>query len=231
MLSRAFGIWRHSFEQVLLQSSYRWTDKSGIDDPNLLSHFANIIMHVDIVEVQIMAQNERLLSRKVSPRDMALATQRMRAWAATSTGRLAVFHAYRVLFDMIIEKASARRAVPHYKSPLGYSCRDDSVAHWPWMIYLSALTVWSCEYCSMSRTQTPAIGHVVNHGPAELALEYLSRSKHLVGPDGVQLIRSPKGCSALLIALALDFSNAESELFIEAGQRLRHCAEMLGGHV
>lgn len=229
MLSRAFEMWRNGFEQVLLQSSYRWTDKSVIDDPNLLCHFANIIMHVDIVEVQIMAQNKRLLSRKVSPRDMSLATQRMRAWAATSTGRLAVFHGYRLLYDTIVEKAPARRGVPHYKPPLGYSCRDDSVAHWPWMIYLSALTVWSYEYCSMSGPQTSVPRHAVDHGPPELALEYLSRSKHLVDPDGVQLIRSPKGCSALLSALALDYSNAESELFVEAGQRMKHCADMLNG--
>lgn len=227
MLSRAFGIWRNSFEQILLQSSYRWTEKSGIDDPNLLCHFANLIMNVDIVEIQIMAQNKRLLSRKVSSRDMALATQRMRAWAATSTGRLAVFHAYRLLFDTIIEKAPARRGVSHYRSPLGYSCRYDSLVHWPWMIYLSALTVWSYEYCSMPKPQT--VTPAVEHGPPDAALEYLSRSKHLVGPDGVQLIRSPKGCGALLAALALDYENAESELFVEAGGRIRHCADMLGG--
>lgn len=230
MLSRAFDVWRHGFEQVLLQSNYRWTDKSsGIDDPNLLCHFANVVMHVDIVEVQIMAQNKRLLSRKVLPRDMALATQRMRVWAATATGRLAVFHAYRLLYDTIVEKAPARRQVPHYKSSIGYSCRDDSVVHWPWMIYLSALTVWSYEYCCLIRPSTAA-GASNDHGSPELALDYLSRSKHLVGPDGVQIIRSPKGCSALLAALALDYANAESELFVEAGQRMRHCADMLCGH-
>jgi len=226
MLSQAFEVWRHSFHDVLSKSNYRWTERTGVDEPNLLFNFASVVMHVDIVEVQILAQSRRLLSRKVSSKDHTLVVQRMRAWASTSTGRLSVHHAFKVLHNTIVEKAPLRTSSLRSScSGLMYSCRDDFIVHWPWMMYLSSLIIWAYEYSTFNQ---PTTHHVSGseHGP-HLAVAYLSASKQLSTPDGVHLLRSPRGCCALLNALADEYANAESEMFIEASARMRHCAQML----
>lgn len=229
-ITQALSIWRHSFEKVLHRFKHRGQFSNGIEDPNLLFHFANIVMHVDIVDCQILAQCRRLFGRKVSSRDAMRVTQRMRSWAATSTGELAVFHAFRLLSDTALKRVPAPEAAPvGPPSPvaLPYSCRDDMVAYWPWTMYLAALTIWAYEYLSVAAPYQPSQTTSNNDVVFESCWEYLQASRQSTNPSSVHLLRSRVGCKALLHALSDDFSNAESELLIEAAARMRHCAYML----
>lgn len=229
-ITQALSIWRHSFENVLHRFKHRGQFANGIEDPNLLFHFANIVLHVDIVDCQILAQIRRLFGRKVSSRDATRVTQRMRNWAATSTGELAVFHAFRLLSDTGLKRVPVPGAAPvgpPLPAAFPYSCRSDMVAYWPWTMYLAALTIWAYEYLSVAAPHQPSPTTSNNDVGSGSCWDYLQASRQSTNPSSVHLLRSRVGCKALLHTLSDDFSNAESELLIEAAASMRHCAYML----
>ena len=230
LLLQAFGHWRRSFDEVVRQNAYLngvngHTTAQDTSDPTVLFHFAHLTMHVDIIDCQILTGTRRLMGRRVSDKDRTSTSQRMKAWASSAPSRNATLHAFKLLQSTLCSNINNRLGVP--SEP--YSCRNDSFIYRPWILHLSALTIWSYQYASnLQSSKTfqaqdytdPAVLH-------QFAYHYISSCATPDNAEQMPHLVSKQGCIAVCQVLSQDFANAESDIMIEAAKRLQEAIKML----
>jgi hypothetical protein len=277
ILLKAFDHWKACFDAAQgSEGSPAFADqdshKTGLNGPiqsaAVLYHLAHISLHVDIVDCQVYAGAKRLLGRKVSARDRANVVSRMESWAHLPSTRHAVLHAFKLLHRVLIEprRTSAnvrgRIKLEHPASGVSlppieaqtYSCRNEPDPHRPWIMYYSALCIWSyvmalrkthhgqCDVHPHSDSVTPR--HNIHQHPyfapasARWATRppptnygrvvgYLSSISHLVELKESDAGTLANGLPDLLDTLHSILSEAHSELLQEAHLRLKVCRDIL----
>jgi hypothetical protein len=162
-LTRAFDFWKRDFDESLahMRNSPRYWQKlgAGMDDEDMseasatvMHHLAHIAMTVNIHDCQIFAGASKLLGRTVTPADYERVKKKMSQWASSAGARDAVFHALQMLKKVLVsdgrECDEARELLQHngQRDEAGicqYSACDDFLLNRPWVLFFSALIVWS----------------------------------------------------------------------------------------
>lgn len=233
LLLNAYTHWCQSFQKALkasrAHSRILVNEKDVVFDPSILYRLAFITSHVDILDTQLFAGYKRLLGRKITDKDYFACATRMRSWAATSSSKVAVSHAFRLLDDTLLDKSSvsSRQPLSHLTTK-HYTCRTDASMYRPWILYLAALTIWSYQYASShgpSQTASQSLDADQSLGQ-DIAYSYIRRCAES-GVDSFPGQMSVQGCGAICKLLAQDFAFAEWELLLEASKILDSCATMI----
>ena len=238
MLLKAFDYWKNSFDQAMggnVDSEADGSGQSGSNGPvqsaAVLYHLAHISLYVDIVDCQVFSRAMRLLGRKVSTRDYTNVVQRMDVWAAQYSTRLAVLHAFRLLYRVLVDPHQKRRTgYQNAGSAYGiqYSCRNDPDPHRPWVVYYATLSIWSFV---RALNPQPRLSKSLPRAPGGIH-NYLSRVAKLKELDTATSKTLLNGLPELLDAIGVLSSESHSEILQEAQGRLEICREMLapGAH-
>jgi hypothetical protein len=233
LLLNAYTHWCQSFQKALEKSRAHSRKVDSIKDvvfnPSILYRLAFITSHIDILDAQVFAGSKRLLGRRITAKDYLGCSTRMRNWAATSSAKLAVAHAFQLLDETLLTSGSGNVGqAPNQATATYYTCRTDASIYRPWVLYLAALTIWSYQYVSNDRT-TYIIPQGLDADQAawrNVACSYIRRCTE-IGVDGFIGQMSAQGCGAMCKLLAQDFAHAEWELLLEASRTLESCATMI----
>ncbi|XWX00217.1 hypothetical protein V2A60_008237 [Cordyceps javanica] len=255
MLLLAFDNWKGSFDVAMSGSMSespagsqhhgghrRGISNGPIHSAHLLFHLAHMTPNVDIIDCQVYAGAKRILGRKVSARDCANAVKRMVAWAKLGSTRHAIYHAFRLLHRVLVEPHhQRRRGAPPLpaaaRSSAGggggccYSIRDEPDPHRPWIMYFAVLTIWTFVQALGRSTgkplplQSPDMASTTQGRMAE----YLSRVSALPELDEQSAGSLQDGLPDLLDVMVGVLEEADTELLVEARNRLRVCKEMILG--
>jgi hypothetical protein len=233
LLLNAYTHWCQSFQKALEKSKAHSRKVDSIRDivfnPSILYRLAFITSHIDILDAQVFAGSKRLLGRKITAKDYLGCSTRMRNWAATSSAKLAVAHAFQLLDETLLNSESETVGqVSDQVTATHYTCRTDASTYRPWVLYLAALTIWSHQYASSNRpSQITSQGFDADQVSSQnVACSYIRRCAES-GVNGILGQMSARGCGALCKVLAQDFAHAEWELLLEASNILDSCATMI----
>ncbi|KAK2595064.1 hypothetical protein QQS21_007254 [Conoideocrella luteorostrata] len=238
MLLKAFGSWKESFDIAMFDSvtdalGHRPVPNGPINSASLLFHLAHISLHADIIDCQVYAGARRLLGRKVSSRDYTNAVKRMATWAKQSSTRHAILHAFKLLYKVLVDPHPRRRNSPLSpgSSVSQYSIQNETDPHRPWIMYYSVLAIWAF---------VQAVGRPPGKGfplrASQMAqstygrmAEYLSTVAALQELDETTVANLHEGLPELLEVMEGILEEADTELLVEARDRLSVCRDMLLG--
>lgn len=263
MLLQAFDHWKDSFDDTIgtldALSEASSNQRSGANGPihsaSALYHLAHISLHVDIIDCQVYTGAKRLLGRRVSSRDYTNVVQRMQAWAHLSSTRHAILHAFKLLYQVLLDPRSKKRSASssslggfvtatgtqqpqgsqqqqppsHNQLPftIQYSCRSEPDPHRPWIMYYAVLSIW----CFVQALGGPPIRvpPATGENDTRLAAEYLREVALWDELDARTAATLRDGLPRLLDVLRGILADAHSELLREAHERLRVCRDLLIG--
>lgn len=249
-LTRAFDSWKHDFDKSLKRGDNPSDPYGSFNAPELsdatsvfesrvvLHHLAHMAMHVDIVDCQIFARAKRLLGRAIGAQDLSSAQRRMKdIWAPSVRARDATWYALKFLFSVLVE-GSGNPARPTGLPPQSqpdalaeqpsYSARDDVLLNRPWVLYFSALVIWSYGHA----LEGPCPDAVV---PATRGEQVRRMRQYLItygGTDNPETLRAMKGLndnSSLLLVLRDTFLTTRWELLHEGATLLGNCVALNAG--
>ena len=175
---------------------------------------------------------KRILGRKVSARDYANAMKRMVAWAKLGSTRHAIYHAFKLLHRVLVEPQQGRQQQRRGSGGSGqYSIRDEPDPHRPWIMYFAVLTIWSFVQALGRSTGKPLSLQSPNmasttHGRMA---EYLARVAALPELDERSAGLLHDGLPDLLEVMVGILDEVDTELLVEARERLRVCKQMILG--
>lgn len=220
----------------------------------VLHHLAHMAMHVDIVDCQIFARAKRLLGRAIGAQDLSSAQRRMKdIWAPSVRARDATWYALKFLYSVLVEgsghpKPRSRPSQQHQTGPDGvimpavvasastsasapppsYSARDDVLLNRPWVLYFSALVIWSYGHALEGPCPDAQV-------PTDRAEQVRRTREYLVtygGTDNPETLRAMKGLnnnSCLLLVLQETFLTTRWELLHEGATLLGNCVALNAG--
>lgn len=140
-MERALNAWR----ACSLQGSYTANPSTVKFNRSslILYRIANITLHTNILDLQILAGLSRLMGRPVKP-EMALNVQvQMSAqWSQSDGAVKAVHHALKLLTETLFAKPNYQdESYNHHFQRMDYNL--DGVLHGKWCLYLATLTLWA----------------------------------------------------------------------------------------
>lgn len=238
MLLRAFDNWKGSFDVAMSDSmsespGQRSIPNGPINSASLLFHLAHMTPNVDIIDCQVYAGAKRLLGRKVSARDYANAMKRMIAWAKLGSTRHAIYHAFKLLYRVLVDPNQRRRNSPDRSgyAAVRYSMRSESDPHRPWIMYFAVLTIWAFVQALGRSVGKPLSLDSPNLASTtyERMAEYLSRVAALPELDERSAGMLHDGLPDLLDVMVGILEEADTDLLLEARERLQVCKEMILG--
>lgn len=241
-LTRSFDSWKHDFDKSLkrgdnpsdpygFNSSERSDATSVFESRVVLHHLAHMAMHVDIVDCQIFARAKRLLGRAIGSQDLSSAQRRMKdIWAPSVRARDATWYALKFLHSVLVEGSgnNLRPPQPLAQSEPPYSARDDVLLNRPWVLYFSALVIWS--YGHALEGACPEV--VVPTSRADRVRQMRDYLVAYGGTDNPETLRTMKGLnnnSSLLLVLKETFLTTRWELLHEGATLLGNCVALNAG--
>ena len=271
-LLRAFDNWKRDFDEALAESaataplaapklntsaaSDPTTLLRPVDDENIfesrtvLHHLAHIAAHVDIVDCQVFAGANRLLSRSVTPRDYSLVRDKIEKWATRASARDSAFYALKFITTVLIPPGSrttgssadsndidsriyghASPILPQAYESDRYIARDDFLLNRPWVLYVSALVVWCYGFALEGPiSPRPQDSEFETYEQKEKDMrDFLDRVAGVRAPDDLVAVQGKNRCLGLLLVLEESFASTRWELTHEAAGLLGNCAAKLRG--
>jgi hypothetical protein len=217
-------------------SSYRQInptyDDTIFESRSVLHHLAHMASHVDIVDCQIFAGAGRLLGRSITPKDYSGAREKMtERWATKASARDATFYALKFLCLVLIsdDGRPAQGGQSNFINTSDYSARDDFLLNRPWVLYFSALVVWSYGYALDGPITPPPPAHTSVAEQQQDMRDFLDRVGGVRAPDDLDQMRDRNRCMGLLQVLRDSFLTTRWELLHEAANLLDSCIEKLRG--
>ncbi|KZF25369.1 hypothetical protein L228DRAFT_258802 [Xylona heveae TC161] len=245
-LTRAFDFWKRDFDDLLVSQpdgvSTPYHYSNGLDEENVyegrtvLHHLAHMAMHVDTVDCQIFAGATRLLGRSITKVDYHAAQRRMREnWAPSARARDATFYALRFLRQVLLPEENPHIGPAKAASApetFDYSARDDFLLNRPWVLYYSALIVWSYGFALDGRVQP---GQLPDLSTTELKVRdmrgFLRRVGGVRSPDDLAHIRDRNSCIGMLMLLSDMYQKTRWELLHEGARLLSIAGKKLKGEI
>ena len=230
-------------------SSY---SSSSVDEETLfesrvvLHHLAHMGMHVDIVQCQIYAKAKRLLGRRITDSDYNSTVRRMREyWAPKPSARDAVFYSLKFLGQVLTPDITPGLQKQHPPATSAFSARnpaagsgeyynprDDYLLNRPWVLYFSALVIWSYGY-ALDGPLPPEKFPKLETKEEQIRdmRAFMQRIGAVESPEGLASMKERNGCAGMLVFLRGSFEKCRWELMHEAGILLGNCVEMLRGNL
>lgn len=266
-LLRAFDNWKRDFDEALAETAASAPlspprlnngpkNQIGsllrpVDDENIfesrtvLHHLAHIAAHVDIVDCQVFAGANRLLSRSVTPRDYSLIRDKIEKWAKRASARDSAFYALKFITTVLIPPGvnassdSIDSRIYGHASPIlpqaydsdRYIARDDFLLNRPWVLYISALVVWCYGFALEGSIKPPPREEdFATYEQREKDMRnYLDRVAGVRAPDDLEDVPGKNRCLGLLLILKESFASTRWELTHEAAGLLGNAAMKLKG--
>ncbi|KAK5939339.1 hypothetical protein PMZ80_008643 [Knufia obscura] len=266
-LLRAFDNWKRDFDEALAETAASAPlspprlnngpkNQIGsllrpVDDENIfesrtvLHHLAHIAAHVDIVDCQVFAGANRLLSRSVTPRDYGLIRDKIEKWAKRASARDSAFYALKFITTVLIPPGvnassdSIDSRIYGHASPIlpqaydsdRYIARDDFLLNRPWVLYISALVVWCYGFALEGPMDPPARDEdFATYEQREKDMRsFLDRVAGVRAPDDLEGVTGKNRCLGLLLILKESFASTRWELTHEAAGLLGNAAMKLKG--
>ena len=266
-LLRAFDNWKRDFDEALAETAASAPlspprQNSGpknqmgsllrpVDDENIfesrtvLHHLAHIAAHVDIVDCQVFAGANRLLSRIVTPRDYSLIRDKIEKWAKRASARDSAFYALKFITTVLIPPGanassdSIDSRIYGHASPIlpqaydsdRYIARDDFLLNRPWVLYISALVVWCYGYALEGPIDPPPRDEdFETYEQREKDMRsFLDRVAGVRAPDDLEGVMGKNRCLGLLLILKESFASTRWELTHEAAVLLGNAVMKLKG--
>lgn len=239
LLVEAFDAWKDDFDDTLAAETLTGLPNSNLkikrnfDDPQIIYFVANLSLHANIVDFQMLAGSTRLLGRRVSTRDKAHAVARVKDWSRTESGRHAVFHAFKFLHAMLVVPQTTfdnSSALNDKSGPnITYSSRQDELNYRPWIIFLASLTIWAftVAHNPSSRIEWPETDVVDEQKKHSHIASYLTLYATRTPAAELAQPKLEVGLIELLDMLHGGYEDAENDLLIEAHDRFKECRDML----
>lgn len=139
-MAKAIDSWKRNSEHACLPG------RRAEEDSNIafLHQFAHMAIHTDFPECQIFAGAKPFfMGRNVDAATRLGKESKMKWWAGSAKGRDAAFHALCLLRSVLVPEASGTGKSHGLRPRLIYSVKTDTLIYRPWVVYLSALVVWS----------------------------------------------------------------------------------------
>jgi len=264
-LLRAFDNWKRDFDEALAEAAtaplstprvvIANTQNSSVpllrpvDDENIfesrtvLHHLAHIAAHVDIVDCQVFAGANRLLSRSVTPKDYSIIREKIEKWATRASARDSAFYALKFITTVLIPPTAGDDSIDNriygHASPIlpqaydsdRYIARDDFLLNRPWVLYISALVVWCYGFALEGPIQpAPREEDFATYEQRERDMrDYLDRVAGVRAPDDLENVTGKNRCLGLLLILKESFASTRWELTHEAAGLLGNAAMKLRG--
>lgn len=235
-LLHAFDNWKYSFDGAMSDSvsdsqGQRSCPNGPINNASVLYHLAHISLHVNIVDCQVFAGAKRLIGRRVSSRDYTNAVKRMTSWAKLASTRHAILHAFKLLYQALVQPPSKRRNGGYPLEAAPYSVRSEVDPHRPWIMYYAVLSIWSFVQAISQPSGRGYPSHLAHSNPNSYTkmVEYLSNVSALNVLDERTAAVLHDGLPELLYFMEGILGECSSELLVEARARLKACRGMLVG--
>lgn len=264
-LLRAFDNWKRDFDEALAEAATAPLSPSRVpinnpqnpstsllrpvDDENIfesrtvLHHLAHIAAHVDIVDCQVFAGANRLLSRSVTPKDYSVIREKIEKWATRASARDSAFYALKFITTVLIPPNAGDDSIDNriygHASPIlpqaydsdRYIARDDFLLNRPWVLYISALVVWCYGFALEGPIEpAPRDEDFATYEQREKDMrEFLERVAGVRAPDDLENVTGKNRCLGLLLILKESFASTRWELTHEAAGLLGNAAMKLKG--
>ena len=230
---KAVDSWKHDLEWARLPGSESWPTalvaKCADSSIAFLHQLAHVAIHVDLLDCQILAGAKKLLGRRVGADSRRKAEANMKAWAQSVKGRDAAFHALCFLRSVLVPGADGAEPLNYGSGPQPtYSARTDALIYRPWVVYLSALVVWS--YGFALEGPCGVLLPLSNQERAEAAVAYLKRYGGLPSPVSLATLKGLNHNTPVLEVLKEAFSTTSWEFLRESStQLLSNCIQFNSG--
>ena len=236
-LTKAFDCWRSDFDHSVMKderaagSAYHHSRPGRLDEENIfesrtvLHHLAHMAMHVDIVQCQIFAKATRLLGRTITPSDYNSSQRKLReVWAPKASARDATFYALKFLTQVLTPDIDVGGMAIQPE----YSARDDFLLNRPWVLYYSALIVWSYGYALDGPIQPPPT-LISKEEQIQDMRSFMKRVGGVQDPRDLEFLKDRNASMGMLMILRDMFRKCRWELLHEAANLLTNCINMLKG--
>ena len=183
-MAKAIDSWKKNSEQPHLpglESRQMAYEAGRYVDSNIafLHQFAHMAIHTDFLECQVFAGAKQFMGKKVDAASRLEMESTMKSWAQSAKGRDAAFHALCLLRSVLVPETSGTES-HGFESRLIYSVKTETLIYRLWVVYLSALAVWSYAFALEGPSLVPPPDS--KQGRAEAVIDYLSRYGGLSSP-------------------------------------------------
>ncbi|KAK5657946.1 hypothetical protein OQA88_2498 [Cercophora sp. LCS_1] len=221
-MAKAIDSWKRNSEHARLPGleSQQVAHQAGrYVDSNIafLHQFAHMAIHTDFLECQIFAGAKQFMGKKVDAASRLETEQTMRSWAQSAKGRDAAFHALCLLRSVLVPEASGVKS-HDLESRLMYSVKTDTLIYRPWVVYLSALALWSYAFALEGPSLVPPA--YSKQGRAEAVIGYLSRYGELSSPVALATVKGLNYNTPILEVLREAFKSTSWEFLRESSALL-----------
>jgi hypothetical protein len=260
-LMKALDWWKQDFD-----NSFNHMRKSGIDsgksgfsqEGGLISqhlatglyHLGHIAVQVDMPDLCILAGAKVLLGRVITKSDHERVYVKLKKWATTASARHAVHYSIRYLKLTLFEADEGATPSRRMSNQLwearfrtGTIAPPDSVLVRPWVMYFSALVLWTYGYLLDGKlrpfpeaiyTPRPLSVGIAQQSPQQVqemeadAKSYLHSMGRFNHPNGLQNVPSGRNKVVGLIGVVIGaLESSRWELMHEARLRLHNCLDQL----
>ncbi|KAK3345987.1 fungal-specific transcription factor domain-containing protein [Lasiosphaeria hispida] len=217
-MAKAIDSWKRNSEHTRLPGLESWQmayEAGRCVDSNIafLHQFAHMAIHTDFLECQIFAGAKQFMGKKVDAASRWEIESTMKSWAQSAKGRDAAFHALCLLRSVLVPEASGIKS-HGFESRLTYSVKTDTLIYRPWVVYLSALAVWSYAFALEGPSLVPP--PYSKQGRAEAVVDYLSRYGELASPVALATMKGLNYNTPILEVLREAFITTSWEFLRES---------------
>lgn len=230
-ITRAFDLWRDSYEQTaqaISNDMSKWTQESDalLGSRSALYHMAQLSVHADILECQVSAGANRVLGRVMRKQEAEHARWRIRnTWAPTVEARKATFYALRFLCSVFCKPTDGDQFCDR-GFIINYATSNTTLPMHRWVLYFAALIVWCYSYAVDGPAQVQSSnGSTIDENIQDM-LHFLRLTEKIKSPEDVAFHRL-NGCGGMLKVLSYIFRMGTWELLHEGADLLTNCIQLI----
>jgi len=175
-------------------AAYCEADRGAESKITFLHQFAHMAIHTDFPECQIFAGARPFFMGKKA--DAAASRLEMestiKSWAQSAKGRDAAFHALCLLRSVLLvlpEASSGINKSHDFEPRLIYSVKTDTLIYRPWVVYLSALVLWSYAFALEGPPLVPPSYYSEQGARDKAVIDYLSKYGELSSPAALATMK------------------------------------------
>lgn len=212
-IGHAYDAWKTDFDTYCMNMTMHLKESPSVKNDFTrfststlaIYHAAHIVLHVEILDLQIYAGARHIIGRPVSLQDQERSKFIIRNQDSTSANA-ATWHAAQLLRDGVMNLE-------------GWDV--DQRFHYPWCLYLATLTCWAFHHVKDEHA-APSPGRnandEINH---ESGMNALISSMTAVGPEGLGRLAGRQSTRGLVNVVAKHLSNIRWAVVYEGMKVLR----------
>ena len=218
-MAKAIDSWKRNSEHARPpgpEASWQAESRAGgyLDSNIAFFHrFAHMAIHTDFLGCQIFAGAKQCAGRKVDAASRWKMESTMKSWAQSARGRDAAFHALCLLRSVLIPEAGGIRS-HGLESLRTYSFKTDTLIYRPWVVYLSALALWSYAFALEGPPEMPS--RASGQRRTEAVLDYFGRFGELPSPVALATTKGLNHNTPILEVLREAFQTTSWEFLRES---------------